>query len=329
MKLYLPLVLVLGFIGGCHIIDGDRTETADPNQNPRLGELREVFASKKAALEALLDGDGYPGRDDCDLTLWLGEACYAGIAVNLDLVEYAPGYVGRRPLPACWTQKGGDQGAKSSGSNDMQAGYMLCRWKEKNLGAFQRLAERGEAHKVYLPIPGWVMGDPYPEMASRVVMRPNGIGLVGRALFQLSGGQDDRSYRKWQSLYGPGADFERHVQAVSILTDGLVMEALRKGGQDATADGKPPTGTDFALLDVTMNELDALKNYAAAEPENYFYQAVLSRYSGETDKAAELLLNLGTPVPSYVRGAHQEAYELIHWLFAAKIVLERFDDTGE
>jgi hypothetical protein len=309
---------------GCSYFNGDRKETAEPSEYPRIQELREMRDEKAFRLAALLDHDGYPvPRNDCDLTLWVGEACYAGVKVNLDLVELEPGLVHRRPTP-CWSPEGGDLGSKSTGSNDMQAGYMACRVRESNLAAFQRLAARGEANTVYLPIPGWVMGQPYPEMATRVVMRPNGIGLVGRAIYLLSGGADDRSYRKWQPLYGGGADYERHIQALSILTDGVVMERLRKQGMDAAVDQPQPAPAD--LVDLTMQELEALQHYAETEPFNYFYQAILFRYTGNPAPAVDLLLDPATPVPSYVRGTPQEAFELIHWLIAAKVVLERFGD---
>ncbi len=319
MKKYLLLLLLTG----CGYVSGDRKETAEPSENPRVQELRDADELKRQELAPLLDADGYPlGRNDCDLTLWVGEARYAGVPVNLDLVELAPGVIHRRPSP-CWTPALGDVGAASTVSNDMLAGYLLGRWQERNLGAFQRLAAQGEANRVYLPIPGWKLGEPYPEMATRVVMRPNGIGLVGRSLYALSAGADDRSYRKWQPLYGPGKDFERHVQAVGILTDGLVMEFLRLGGLDATADQPQPAPTEMKL-DLTMNELDALNHFVETEPENFFYQAILFRYTGDPATAISLLLDDATPVPSYVRGAHQRAYELIHWLCAAQVVLERY-----
>jgi hypothetical protein len=320
----LKFLLFVFILFGCRYVSGDRKETSEPQQNARVEELRAVRAAKLAELQTLVDADGYPGRTDCDLTLWVGEAKFAGVAVNLDLVEYKGGEVHRRPSPSCWVD-GRDEGARSTVSGDMLAGYMLGRWSERNLGAFQRLAKAGESREVYLPIPGWVMGEPYPEMASRVVLRPSGISLVGRAIYALSGGQDDRSYRKWQPLYGAGEDYERHVQAVGILTDGLVAEALRKDSLDAVPTDRAPTGgTDLSLLDVTLNELDALKHFVATEPQNYFFHAVYGRYTGDMGPAVDLLLDPGTPVPPYVRGAHQRAYELIHWLAAAQVVLERF-----
>lgn len=77
-------------------------------------------------------------------------------------------------------------------------------------------------------------------MATRVVLRPNGIGIVGRALYALTDGRDDRSYRKWISLYGGGEGYEQHVQTVGILTDGLVAEAARKGFLDVKPTEDPP-----------------------------------------------------------------------------------------
>lgn len=76
---YSALTLTLGLIS-CGATKGERQETAEPLANSRVVELRQVFDEKITELKTLVDADGYPvGRDDCDLTLWAGEAQYAGL----------------------------------------------------------------------------------------------------------------------------------------------------------------------------------------------------------------------------------------------------------
>ncbi len=299
------------------------TEATKPNEH--VAELREKFIGVKAELALVLDAGGLPGRKDCDLTLWAGLANFAGLPVALDLFEPRPGEIIRRP-ETCWTEAGGDLGSKSTVSSDMIAGYMLGRWRDQDLRAFERLAAYGAAHTVSWPIPGWVMGQPYPSERARVVLRPSSIGIVGRAIYFLSLGASSHSYRKWIPLYGPGADSEMHVQAIGILLDGLVAEATRLAGLDGTVDQPQPAPSELAALDLTFPELEAIRFFVGQAPTDAFFHAILGRYTGDMGPAIGLLLDQAYESPSYVRGATPEAYAKIHWLAAARVVLDRFPE---
>jgi hypothetical protein len=311
-------LFLLCLLTGCGFFK--KHEATEPKANDRVSELRLKVAAKRAELAPLLDGDGYPlSSRDCDLTLWAGKACAAGVAVKIALVEYAPGQIHRRPAPSCW--EGGDKGAASTVSNDMLMGYLACLWATKDLVALNRLADYGEAHEVSVPIPGWQMGEPYPAMASRVVMRPNGIGLVGRMIEALTGGTVTKGYRSYPAVFGPvTSDFERHLQAEGIYLHGDVNAVLLAQGT-VPVEAKP----DFAnLVEINDVEFKRLQALTEVEPSNPLFHAVLGIYTRDETKAIDLLLDDATPVPSYVRGAAQKEYELIHWLRAAQIVLDRF-----
>jgi hypothetical protein len=214
----------------------------------------------------------------------MGEAVAAGIPVNLDLVESAPGLIQRRPTP-CYTEQAGDVGSKSSISNDMLLGYIAGRWAQGNLAALQRLADYGVEHN-------WVMGAPFPERAAEVVMKPNQYLLMAKAIERLSDGQDRRRFGGFAPKYEPVArDFEQHLQALSIS---LYRDLF--SGIDADAQAH------IAAL-------------VAASPNDALFCAV----AGDLERAAELLLDPAYEYPTYARGA--EIYKTIHWLYAARLVL--------
>jgi hypothetical protein len=78
------------------------------------------------------------------------------------------------------------------------------------------------------------------------------------------------------------------------------------------------------LVEINDLELKRLTALTETEPTNPLFHAVLGVYTGDEAKAIDLLLDDATPVPTYVRGDAQREYELIHWLRAAQIVLDRF-----
>lgn len=267
---------------------------------------RELLEQKKfttsAELAKVADTEtGWPSKTDCDGTLWAGIACAAGEPVKIELAEYSPGEIHRRPAPACWNSAQGDVGSKSTISNDGLLGYMWCAWAKKDLSAFQRLADRAETHD-------WVMGAPI-EQVGDVIMRPNQIGILGRAIYRLSDRNDDRYYRRTGRLYMPvEQDYERHLQALGIALQGEVTEG------------------DLDLVDVDGLMLDRLKELVEAEPENPLYHAVLGVYTGDMAKAVELLLRDDSLVPTYIRGDNPVAFLHTEWLFAASLALKRMED---
>lgn len=259
-----------------------------------LDELRALRDLKLAMLRAASDpATGWPSVDDCDGTLWAGLAAAAGAGwVRIDLAEHAPGVIHRRPTP-CWTPEDGDVGSKSTVSNDMLSGYLLAIWRRADLEAARRLADYGEGHD-------WVMGAPFPAMATRVVMSTNLRGLLGSVIYRLSGGADSRDIRWLPPVYvAVSEDYERHLQTIGILLAGELGHGL--------------------ALDVNGTLLERLKENAAAAPDDAFVQAVLARYSGDFEPPFALLLDPAYQCPTYVRGA--DAYCMVHWLIAAEVVL--------
>jgi hypothetical protein len=262
---------------------------------PAVEVLRATFAAR-----VQVDWeDGWPSKVDCDGTLWAGLACAAGVPVAIQLAEYEPGQVHRRPAPSCWD--GGDRGARATTSQDMLTGYMLCAWRRRDLAALQRLADYGERHD-------WVMGAP-ASATERVVLRRNLRGLLGRMILVLSGGKDRRGYRALAPIYLPVVeDYERHIQVLGIQMQGEV-------------DAETPLAE---LRDTGIEEhmYQRLKTMAEEAPADALFQGAYHEYSdGDMAAPTALLLDDATPTPTYVRGA--DTYKLVHWLHAASRVLRR------
>lgn len=292
MKWFACLLSAVALVASCGYWDhhADRSAPA----GTRMDALRVAYQGWLEELRAAADPTtGWPSVDDCDGTLWAGEAVAAGADfVLVGLAELAPGEIHRRPTP-CWTPEGGDVGSKSTVSNDMLTGYLAALWRLGDLHAAVRLAEYGSLHD-------WVMGAPFPEEASRVVMSTNLRGILGTMIYQLSGGADSRDIRWLPPVYLPVVeDYERHIQTLGIRVAGELGHGL--------------------ALDVNGQMLERLRENADAIPGDAFFQAMLGRYTGNFDRAFELLLDPGYQCPSYVRGA--ASYCLIHRLIAADTVL--------
>lgn len=295
------LALVLTLLACSH------PKHAEKEPDDDLSALEDKFEAKLAATAAILDPTtGWPAPLDCDGLLWAGKAAAVGLPTNVDLAEYAPGELHRRPPPSCWNETDGDVGSKSTISNDMVLGWLWAKWSLKDLAALQRLAAYGEEHN-------WQMGKPLSQ-ASRVVLKPNQIGMLGRMIHVLSNGADSRSYRHlFDSYLSVEADYERHLQALGILLQGEVeMEAL-----------------DIRLVEISDQMLARLHELVDAEPQNPLFHAALARYTGDYDQAITLLLADDTPVPTYVRGDHVEALAAVEWLFAAGVVIRKHHDEEE
>lgn len=287
--------------------------------DPRIGELRVLAADWKTALEAKLE-DGWLARNECDSTLWNGLACSAGVPVKIELAEYEPGQIHRRPAPSCWTREGGDQGAKSTVSSDMILGYSACLWRRKDLDGLKRLAAYGEARDRTI---GWEMGEPYPEQIERVLLRPSAQGRLGTMIERLSDGDDKRGYRLIPEIYADvGEDFEEHLQTIGMLVDGEADRLVRfKTPGDGVFD-------DFAIIDIPRSGFERLKQLASDRPNDALIQCVKGIYTGDEMPAITLLLDPAYECPSYVRSddpAAKETYCQVHKLFAADCILRRFD----
>jgi hypothetical protein len=283
------VILTLG-LSSCGVFE--RHKEKSPNADTRLTALQGEYVSRKAAYEEITLGTGgWPSVNDCDATLWAGEACSAGLQVRIQDAEYSPGEIHRRPAPSCFLN-GQPNGSASTVSNDMLLGYLSCLWQQQDLHALQRLADYGEAHN-------WVMGEPAD--SDRVYLKPNQQGILGRSLGALG---DSRSYANIPPAYFPvKADYEKHLQVLGILLNGEIDSNFH--------------------LDVRGDMLDRLKDLAD-DKDDALMQAAYGRYTGDQSRALDLLLG-DTPIPSYVRG--EDNYKLVWWLKAASVVLEGYDPS--
>ena len=173
--------------------------------------------------------------------------------------------------------------SKTTTSNDMMTGIILGLLYSNDTSSLHRLWQYGSVR-------GWVMGTP-EWYVSRVLLRPNGISLLARSLYRTSGGRIDYPVRLSPILYGPSdSDYGTHLTLLSRL-------AQRKAGG-------PQYGTEIA------EQLLA---------KTYLKDALAQAMADNRTAAALLLLN-NYESPSYVRG--HPSYHLVHWLLAARILLE-------
>jgi hypothetical protein len=289
MKHLIPILL----LAGCQYVTKHESKGAAPDS--RIEVLREKYEQIYAEVESGLDPEtGWPSNSDCDGTLWAGLSCSLGMPTRIELAEYAPGEIHRRPYQACYTNEQGDLGSKSTISRDMLTGYMSCLYARKDLAALQRLADYGEKSD-------FIMGAP-AHLVSRVLLSGNLIGILGRAIYTLSGGSDDRYYRRTGYLFPSVVeDFEKHVQTQAILL------------QDQIDDGYN--------LRINGEMLDRLTENAEKEPNDPLFAAALGRFTGDQSKALDLLLSEVQVCPSYARGEKPDVYCKLIWLQAAKIAL--------
>lgn len=281
------LLMVVFLSWSCGRFDNQPTQSKSPDDVVLLRDAYEFQSQQYTELTKA--SYGWPSVTDCDATLWAGEACAAGIDVQISLAEYEPGQIHRRPDVACWNESEGDVGSKSTISRDALTGYMACLWERKDLDGFKRLAKYGEDH-------AWVMG--LPVTSGRTWLQPNLTGLLGRALFTLSNGKLNKSYRRLEPYYQPVTeDYEKHIQVLGIHLQGRVS-----GG----------------ISDAMLERLTSL---ASEDPGNAFFASALAVYTGDTSQAMSLLLSDQTVRPTYVRGDQPDAFAMAHWLLGAKIVL--------
>lgn len=168
-----------------------------PRQRPkRRDTLEERYLFK---LEWVNDHIKDWAGKDCDGTLWNSLLVAAGCSsVNLDLCEYSPGEIHRRPPPSCWL--GHDNGAKASTSNDMILGYLWGCIATGDKDRAKRLLDYATQNNLK-------MGDPW--YRPRVWLRPNQMSILGKFL--------DTSWKRIPITYFPvEQDYQRHLQALSI-----------------------------------------------------------------------------------------------------------------
>jgi hypothetical protein len=303
MKHLIPLLL----LAGCSYFERSVPEQSATATVPRA-DLQAKYDSMVAEIVAASDPvSGWPLKDDCDRTLWAGAAGVPG--VNIDLAQLAPGVIGRRPDRACWDPELGDQGSKSTTSQDMATGYLLCAWRTKRLDLLETFATACESRSVGIDGQrACIIGEPWPAEASRVLLRSNLLGILGRTIYSISGGADKRDYRALTPFYLglPEADYERHLQALGMIFDGEVDTQTPK------------------LTDITPQQKDQLAALAVADATDWTAAAGIAVYSG--DFAPVLALLMADPIvcPTYTRGDEIDCK--VSWAFAARLVLDHLKE---
>ncbi len=247
-----------------------------------LNELEEMYRSKLVHLREETEKNiaGWPADNECDGALWAGVARAAGADwVDVSASLRPDGRPTRKPLRDCLTP---DESATTT-SNDMITGIILGLQESKDTDSVLRLYQYGEQHD-------WIMGTP-EWYISRVLLRPNGVTLMARILYKLSGGERDYSIRLMPVIYGPvDGDYEGHLLLLSRIIE-------KKAG-----------GSQYG-----MEIAETL--FAKAHPGDALAQAVAGNY-----QLAALLLTNDYKSPSYVRG--DDIYHTVHWLLAAKVTLD-------
>jgi hypothetical protein len=247
-----------------------------------LLELEEQYNAKLAELKEMSKEHiaGWPSDHDCDGALWAGVARAAGADwVDMSAALQPDGRPTRRPLRDCVTP---DE-SKATTSNDMITGTLLGLQASKDDLSVLKLYRYGLDNN-------WIMG--YPEWyMARVLLRPNGITLLARVLYQLTDGKRDYAIRLAPILYGPvQADYEQHLILLSRIIE------------------KQAGGAQYGM------EV-AEKILAKSAPLDALAQAVAGNYT-----QAAILLTGDYTAPTYVRG--HESYKLVHWCLAAKVTLD-------
>ncbi len=313
--LAVAIVMAYGLVG-CSYFDADVPEHSSPSST-ETQQLAVRADNVQAEIEAEADqATGWPSASDCDGTLWAGLACAAGVRnVNIDLAELSSGVIGRRPGPHgdCRSDEQIATRSGSSVSNDMFQGFSWCVWRTKRLDLAQRFATACESRRLLQgALPACVIGEPYPESLDRVVLRPNGLSIVGKILYALTDHSDDRDYRTIPSVYSAsGADFERHLAALGIALNG-----------ELTQGELPLAAPELGVGVFTM--FDVLRRLADADANDWTAQAVLGVYTGDYAPSLKLLLAEPMVCPTYARGttdADTAIYCKVSWLFAARLVL--------
>ena len=287
-------------------------EPKEPEADARLVELRDLFAVNMAEAESLRDPvNGWLTPTDCDGTLWQGKfAAVSGVKNgNLEAAEIEPGRFVRRPAPLCTS----DNPAWSDWSRDMFAGLTAYAWRHRDVAALERHLSYGRDHN-------WIMGKPFGD--GRSVYLPATYGRLYQTIFALGGVDDPKRF--WPDVYPAGlTDYQAHMQMMNIwlraeIGEGSSGDARPAGKQDDV--GSPQAN----LNSVDDTQLDRIKEHAAREPNNPFFQAVAGSYSGDMGPAISVLLDPAMPVGEYVRCDEFRRCQLAEWLFAADLVLRRY-----
>jgi hypothetical protein len=249
----------------------------------KIEQLQQKYEQVLLDTQALLQPPAlWPSDTDCDGALWAGIARRAGLPSDVASALQSDGRPTRRPNQDCGPTSEGLAGDSAATTSN-----------DMLLGIVLGLHAQKDLESLKLLWDygfenNWIMGVP-KTLLPRVLWRPTGYSLLAQAIYRLGG--PDYSVRNTPSLILPvEKDYEEHLQALSVL----LSKDLGK-----------PIGSPYTCL---IRKSDAL------------IQAVC----GEYNTAADLLLG-DYKTPSYVRAGHLEHEAIlkqVHWLIAAKVVLE-------
>lgn len=292
------------------------SEPAEPKHDPRLPDLQKAFVTYLGEANSLIDENGWITPKDGDGMLWSGKfAAVKGAAkFKPEAAEVEPGRFVRCPTePHC---RASENPLWSNWSRDMFAGLSAYAWRNRDISVLDRHLAYGRDHD-------WIMGRPFGD--GRSVYLPATYGRLYQVIYALGGTNDAK--RLWPDVYPSGlTDYKAHMQMMNIWLRAEVAEALREGEGDATAGGieddVKPDGA--ALLDVDGPQLDRIKEHAARDPRDPFFQAMHGIYTGDFSPAIDALLAPDMYAGEYVRCDELRRCQLAAWLFAADLVLRRY-----
>jgi hypothetical protein len=266
------IILPLFFLIGC----GINTKT----NSSKIDKLAEAYSYKLDEFDIISSSQEakWPSDYDCDAALWAGLAARAGTATDIKAALDGSGRTTRKPNKDCIVPSE----SASSTSNDMILGIITGLYYKKDLASLELIFHYGLVNN-------WVMGYP-ASMAARVVLKPNNIALLARAIKQLGGHDHQERFIPLSYLPLKDSDYPTHLQFISI--------ALARD-----------TGETNYLTEQTVQ----------ATCENNDQDALAAAICGDEAKAVDLLLG-DYQYPSYVRGSTN--YPLVHWLLVAKLILE-------
>lgn len=195
-------------------------------------------------------------EDNCDWLLFSGLTASADGAKipRISSAEVESGKWLRRPVDKgdCYPSE-----SKSQISKDMFLGLFWYAYSNKDLALLERIAEYAKAHSN-------VMGAPFPEQASRVVIFPQ-LPLLYALIYKL-GGQDNATRQFFPPEILADGGFESHLQVLSIM--------LRA-----------------QLEPIPESSYNILQKHAERQPDNALFCAALVGFGSDPERCANLLLD--------------------------------------
>lgn len=279
-------------------------KVAEPST--KIEALKEAYDGRLKAI-----AKGWPNPNDCDGLLWAGLAKAAGIELDLDLAEYSPGELHRRPRPPCW-ENGEDKGSKSTISRDMVLGWLWAKWRDKDAAAIKRFQDRAESKN-------FVIGQPYPERIGETLLTGNLIGLLGRISCEMF--KNCPIYRKIEPVHSKSStDYVQHLTVLFIVLNGEVWGKKEVSYDSAVSLAYPAETTQ---ADIKESEKKVLEwHYEQNKKDALFCTAWHLYEDGNFDQCIDLLMSADYPSPSYVRGGGN--YGDVHWLFVTRLILKQY-----